>query len=161
MVEDPARAVVAGAHVVLTNASIGFRAETNTNNEGYYRFSPLTVVGGYSIQVIAPGFDTGVVKNFATSVGTVVTQNVILSIGNESTTIEIKGGTEEQVQTDTSSISQLIDQQTWQESPLSVRDSNSFVGLVAGAAGDAGGTGRGYAVNGARTGTGNFIVEGF
>jgi hypothetical protein len=161
VVEDATKAVIPGAHVVLTNTSIGFRAETNTNSEGYYKFSPLTVVEGYSIQVTAKGFETGVVKSFATSVGTVVTQNVILSIGDAGTTIEIQGGSVEQVQTDTSSVSQLIDQKIWQESPLSVRNSNSFVGLVAGAAGDDAGTGRGYAVNGARTGTGNFIVEGF
>jgi len=161
VVEDATKAVIPGAHVVLTNTSIGFRAETNTNSEGYFKFSPLTVVGGYSIQVTAKGFETGIVKNFATSVGTVITENVTLAIGDAGTTIEILAGSVEQVQTDTSSVSQLIDQQIWQESPLSVRDSNSFVGLVAGASGDSAGTGRGYAVNGARTGTGNFIVEGF
>jgi len=161
VVEDPTGAVIPGAHVALTNSSIGFRAETETNNEGYYKFSPLTVVGGYSIQVTAKGFKTGVVKDFATSVGTVVTQNMALTLGDENTTVEVQGEAVEQVQTDTSAISQLIDQQIWQQSPLAVRDSNSFVGLTAGAAGDAAGTGRGYAVNGARTGTGNFMVEGF
>ncbi len=160
-VQDPTGAVIPGAHVVLTNPSIGFRAETTSNSEGYYRFSPLTVVGGYSVQATAKGFKTGVVTNFATSVGTVVTQNVPLAIGDENTTVEVQGEAVEQVQTDTSAVSQLIDQQVWQQAPLSVRNSNSFVGLVAGAAGDSGGTGRGFAVNGARTGTGNFQVEGF
>ncbi len=160
-VQDPTGAVIPGAHVVLTNASIGFRAETSSNSEGYYRFSPLTVVGGYNVQATAKGFKTAVVTNFATSVGTVVTQNISLAIGDENTTVEVQGEAVEQVQTETSTVSQLIDQQTWQQSPLSVRDSNSFVGLVAGAAGDSAGTGRGFAVNGARTGTGNFQVEGF
>jgi hypothetical protein len=40
-----------------------------------------------------------------------------------------------------------------------VRDSNQFVGLVAGASGTAV-SGRGYAVNGTRAGSGNFMVEG-
>ena len=55
----------------------------------------------------------------------------------------------------------MIDSQIWNESPLSVRDSNQFVGLTNGAAPDSAGTGRGYSVNGARTGTGDFELEGF
>ena len=161
VVEDSTKAAIPGAKVVLSNPGIGFHQEATTNSAGEYRFSPLTVIGGYSIQVSAPGFGIKEVKDIETSVGTVITQNVTLAVGNTDVVVEVSGGGEEQVQTNTSAVSQLIDQQIWQEAPLSVRDSNSFVGLVAGAAGDSAGTGRGYAVNGARTGTGDFIVEGF
>jgi hypothetical protein len=156
---DATKAVVPGAHVVLSNPSIGFKQETTANSEGHFSFTELTVIGGYSLTVTAKGFSTEVVADFATSTGTVITQNVSLSVGAEATTVEVAGGNVEQVQTDTSAVSQLIDKQVWQESPLSVRSSNSFIGLVAGASPVAV-NGRGYAVNGARAGTGNFQVEG-
>jgi hypothetical protein len=158
-VTDASKAVIPGAHVVLANPSIGYKSETTTNSEGHYSFTALTVGAGYSVTVTAKGFSTGVVTDFSTSVGTVITQNVALAVGAESTTIEVAGGNVEQVQTDTTAVSQLIDNQVWQDSPLSVRNSNSFVGLVAGASPVAV-SGRGYAVNGARSGTGNFQVEG-
>jgi hypothetical protein len=160
-VQDSTKAAIPGAKVVLTNPGIGLHEEAISNSAGEFRFSPLTVIGGYSLHITAAGFKVAEVSNIETSVGTVITQNVTLSVGNENVVVEVRGTGEEQVQTNTSAVSQLIDQQIWQESPLSVRDSNTFVGLVAGAANDSANTGRGYAVNGARTGTGDFVVEGF
>jgi hypothetical protein len=160
VVSDPSKASIAGAKVDLDNKAIGYHKEVVTGANGQYSFAPLTVIEGYSLTISAKGFSTAIVDSFATSVGTVITHNVSLAVGAEGTTVEVAGGTVEQVQTDTQSVSQLIDKQIWEESPLSVRDSNSFVGLVAGAAPDSAGTGRGFAVNGARTGTGNFQVEG-
>jgi hypothetical protein len=161
VVTDPSKALVAGAHVVLTNPSIGFRKEVTTNAAGAYSFSPLEVVSGYVLQVSAPGFTSTEVKSITTSVGTVFNQNVTLAVGVESTVVEVTGASEEQVQVDTSSISQLVDSAVWENSPLDVRSQNTFVGLVAGAAPDSAGTGRGFAINGARTGTGDFLTDGY
>jgi Carboxypeptidase regulatory-like domain len=161
IVTDPTKAAVPNAKVMLTNAGIGLHKETTTNGDGEFQFTALTVVGGYHLEVVAPGFTHAVVSDIATSVGTVITQNVTLNVGSESTTVEVSAGNIEQVQVDTSSVSQLIDSTVWQTAPLSVRSSNTFVGLVAGAASDSANTGRGFAVNGARTGTGNFMVDGF
>ena len=161
VVTDASKASVAGAKVVLTNASIGFRKETVTNAGGQYSFSLLTVSGGYSLEVSAKGFSGAAVKDITTSVGTVNSQDVLLAIGSESTVVEVVGTNEEQVQVDTSSLSQLIDSTVWKDSPLETRDQNQFVGLVAGAAPDSAGTGRGFAINGARTGTGDFLADGY
>ncbi|HEY5329863.1 MAG TPA: TonB-dependent receptor [Acidobacteriaceae bacterium] len=159
-VTDATKAIVPGAHVVLSNPGIGYRKEVDTNAEGRYQFEALTVGDGYNLDVTAKGFASSKITNFPTSVGTIITQNVTLSVGAENTTIEVQGGTIEQVQTDTSAVSQVIDSTIFNESPLAVRDPNTFVGLVAGAAGS-GGAGRGFAVNGARSGTGNFQLDGF
>jgi len=160
-VSDATKGVIPGATVVLTNPSIGFKATTVTNSAGTFTFSPLTVVDGYTLTVTAKGFETGQVKAFATSVGTVITQNVTLPAGGENTTIEVTPEAVEQVQTDTSSLSQLVDSTIWQDSPLETRSQNSFVGLTAGAAPDSAGTGRGFAVNGTRPGSGDFLLDGF
>ncbi len=157
-VQDSTQAAVPGAKVVLTNPSIGLRQETVTNAAGSYSFTALTVVGGYTIQVSAPGFSTEQVNNLTSSVGTIIAQNVTLAIGTDNTTVQVEAGSSEQVQVDTSSLSQLIDSTIWKTSPLENRSQNDFVGLVAGAAS---GSGRGFAINGARGGAGNFMVDGF
>ncbi len=161
VVTDSSKASIPGAHVVLTNASIGYRKETVTNGAGQFSFSLLTVAGGYSLEVSAKGFSTEAVKDITTSVGTVNNQDVVLAVGSETTVVEVAGTNEEQVQVDTSSLSQVIDSTVWESSPLSVRSQNQFVELTAGAAPDSANTGRGYAINGARTGTGNFLADGY
>ena len=68
------------------------------------------------------------------------------------------------MQTEDSALSQNVDRQVWTNMPLEDRSQNEFMGLVAGAepASEAMlGTDRGPAVNGTRSGTGNFMVEGF
>ena len=161
VVTDASKASLAGARVILTNPSIGYRKETVTNSGGQYSFSLLTVGSGYSLEVSANGFSSEAITNITTSVGTVNSQDVVLAIGSESTVVEVMGKNEEQVQVDTSSLSQLIDSTVWKDSPLETRDQNTFVGLVAGAAPDSANTGRGFAINGARTGTGDFLADGY
>jgi hypothetical protein len=160
-VTDSSKAAIPGAKVVLRNPSIGYLSTAITSGSGQFTFSPLTVAGGYILDVSAKGFSTASIKDLQTSVGTVISQNVTLAIGSESTVVEVTGTNEEQVQVDTSSISQLIDSTVWKDSPLETRDQNTFVGLVAGAAPDSAGTGRGFAINGARTGTGDFLADGY
>jgi hypothetical protein len=160
VVTDSTKAAIPGAKVVLTNAGTGVHRETVTNSAGEFSFTALNVVGGYAITITRDGFQTAHLSNLNDSVGTVTTENVILAVGSEATTVEVQGAAIEQVQTDTASVSQLVDNTIFTQSPLEIRNQNTFVGLVAGAAPDMT-TGRGFAVNGARTGTGNFLMDGF
>lgn len=157
-VTDQTAAVVAGASVVLT-APTGEVRRTVTNGSGQFQFTALPVAADYSITVTAGGFSIAKVQHISTSVGTVIEQNVSLQAGASDLTVNVDAKAVEQVQTDTSSVSQLIDSAIWQNSPLEVRTQNAFVFLVAGAAPDQG-TGRGAAISGSRSGTGNFLVEG-
>ncbi len=160
VVTDATKAAIPGAKVVLTNPAIGLSKSTVTNSSGEFTFSPLTVTDGYVISVSAGGFSSGTIKGVTTSVGTIITQNISLNIGSDAQTVEVQAGNIEQVQTDTSAVSQLIDSTVFADSPLDNRTSNAFVGLTAGAS-PTSGTGRGYAVNGARSGAGNFMLDGF
>ena len=160
VVTDSSHASVAGATVTLTNTGTGFQGTQVTAGNGSYRFSALEVTGGYSLRVTAAGFKSSELKGIATSVGTVITEDITLPVGTAVDTVEVTASTNtEQVQTETSAISQLVDSTVWEQSPLETRSQNSFVTLVAGATPDSG-TGRGASVDGARTGTGNFLVDG-
>ena len=157
-VTDATQAVIRNANVSLTGSNGEHRVAT-TNGLGRYLFTALPVGGGYEIAVSAAGFETAKVTGLSTSVGTVLTQNVTLAVGAETQTVEVLATSVEQAQTDSSSVSQLIDNTIFQSSPLETRTQNQFIYLIAGAA-SAQGTGRGPAMNGARSGTGNFLVEG-
>jgi hypothetical protein len=159
VVTDSSRSIVPNAGVKLTNAATGQTREAKTTSTGDYRFTALPIVGTYTLTVTAPGFETYVATNLVLTVGTVTSQDVALSVGSAQQTVTVTGAAEEQVQTDTAAVSQLIDASIWKNSPLETRSQNDFINLVAGATPDSG-TGRGAAVSGARTGTGNFLVEG-
>ena len=160
-VTDTSNAVVDGATVTLRNEGLNFERSAQTSSTGLYRFFALPVGAGYTIRVTAPGYKTAELKGISTSVGTTLSADVILQVGSTVDTVEVTATQNvEQVQTETAAISQLIDSEIWQSSPLENRSQNAFVNLTAGATPDDGLTGRGAAVDGARTGSGNFLVDG-
>ena len=167
LVTDPSGAVVANAQINLTNTATGEKRTTVTTPAGTYRFPALPVVGTYTLETSPKGFKGAKVANIVISVGTIVNQDVHLELGASSEEVTVEAGVQ-QVQTQESSISDLVDRRVWQQMPLETRDQNNFINLMAGAAqGNValnsanGGTDRGAAVNGARSGTGNYLVEGF
>src|SRR5207237_8515710 len=101
------------------------------------------------------------VANVQSSDGTVTTRDVKMELCATTETIEVQAGTQ-LVQTTDAAVSQLIDRRVWEQMPLEARNPNDFINLVAGAVPEAtaGNTFRGAAVNGTRTGTGNYMVEG-
>jgi hypothetical protein len=158
-VTDASNSAVSNADVHLLNSATGEERQTTSNAAGVYRFAALPIVGKYTLSVTAGGFQKFQATDITLSVGTVSTQNVSLVVGNVQQTVVVQGTQEEQVQTDTAAVSQLVDSEVWKSSPLETRSQNAFINLVAGATPDDG-TARGAAVNGARTGTGNYMVEG-
>ena len=159
-VTDSANAAIPNAKVELSNQATGETRTITTNGTGAYLFTAVTVVGTYNISVSASGFKTFQATGLRVTVGEILTQNVKLPVGTSLTTVTVNAGVEPEIQTSTSSVSQLIDQNVWQNAPLEERTSNQFVYLTAGAAQD-NGTGRGAAVDGARTGTGDFVLDGY
>ncbi len=100
-------------------------------------------------------------QNIIVSVGTVTSRDVKLEVGAATEQVTVEAG-QQIVETEDSALSTLIDRRVWENMPIEARNSNDFVNLVAGVVPEtqAGGTFRGAAVNGVRTGGGNFMVEG-
>jgi hypothetical protein len=161
LVTDPTGAVVSDATVTLTNTATGDKRTAVTTPAGVYRFSALPVVGSYTLETAPKGFKTVKVTDVVVSVGTTTTRDLQLQLGESTEQVTVEAG-QQLVQTEESSVSQLVDRRVWEQMPLEARNANDFVNLVAGAVPEqiAGGTFRGAAVNGTRTGTGNFMVEG-
>ena len=167
LVTDPSGAVIANAQITLTNSATGETRTTVTTAAGTYRFPALPVVGTYTLETSPKGFKGAKIANIVVSVGTIVNQDVKLELGASTEEVTVEAGVQ-QVQTQESSLSGLVDRRVWQQMPLETRSQNEFVNLTAGAVSGTiavgnnnGGTDRGAAVNGSRSGTGNFLVEGF
>jgi hypothetical protein len=160
-VTDSTGALVSGVEVKLTNSSTGEVRTTVTTAAGIYTFPSLPIVGSYILEVASKGFKSTKVQNVVVSVGAITTRDVKLEVGAATEQVTVEAGAQ-LVQTEDSSLSQLVDRRVWENMPLEARNSNDFVNLVAGAVPEqlAGGTFRGASVNGTRTGTGNFMVEG-
>ncbi|HZQ70249.1 MAG TPA: TonB-dependent receptor [Terriglobales bacterium] len=161
LVSDPSGAVVSNATVTLSNTATGDKRTTVTTAAGVYRFSALPVVGSYTLETSPKGFKSVKVTDVVVSVGTTTSRDIKLELGASSEQVTVEAG-QQLVQTEEAAVSQLVDRRVWENMPLEARNANDFVNLIAGAVPEqiAGGTFRGAAVNGTRTGTGNFMVEG-
>jgi hypothetical protein len=161
LVTDSTGAVVSGVEVKLSNSATGEVRTTSTAPTGNYSFPALPIVGSYTLEVASKGFKATKVHNVVVSVGMITQRDVKLEVGAATEQVTVEAG-QQIVQTEDSAVSQLIDRRVWENMPLEARNANDFINLVAGAVPEqqAGGTFRGAAVNGVRTGAGNFIVEG-
>jgi Carboxypeptidase regulatory-like domain/TonB dependent receptor len=160
-VTDATGAVVSGVEVKLSNSATGEVRTTVTSDAGIYAFPSLPIVGSYTLEVGLKGFKSTKVQNVIVSVGTITSRDVRLEIGAATEQVTVEAGAQI-VETEDSALSTLIDRRVWENMPLEARNSNDFINLVAGAVPEqqAGGTFRGAAVNGVRTGGGNYMVDG-
>jgi hypothetical protein len=161
LVTDSTGAVVSGVEVKLSNSATGELRTTVTTPAGIYSFPALPIVGTYTLEIAAKGFKSSKVQNVIVSVGTITSRDVKLEVGATTEQVTVEAG-QQIVETEDSALSTLIDRRVWENMPLEARNANDFINLVAGAVPEqqAGGTFRGAAVNGVRTGGGNFMVEG-
>jgi outer membrane receptor protein involved in Fe transport len=161
LITDSSGAVVSGVEVKLTNSATGEVRTTTSTPAGIYSFPALPIVGFYKLEISAKGFKSTNVQNIVVSVGTITARDLRLEVGASTEQVTVEAG-QQIVESEDSSLSQLIDRRVWENMPLEARNSNDFINLVAGAVPEqiAGGTFRGASVNGVRTGAGNYMVEG-
>ncbi len=162
-VTDTTGALVAGVEVRLTNTATGAVRTAMTTSAGTYNFPALEIVGTYTLEITAKGFKSVKVQQIVATVGQITTRDVKLEVGTATEQVTVEAGAQ-LVQTEDTSLSQNVDRRVWQDMPLEDRNSNEFLSLVAGAEPAANAmltTDRGPAVNGTRSGAGNFMVDGF
>jgi hypothetical protein len=160
-VADPNGAVVAGATVTATNVATNVPYNTQTTGDGLYTF-PTLPVGTYNVTVEMAGFKAARIEQVVLTVGQKVTQDIKLEVGAATEAVTVVAGGEQLTQPSESSVSTLLNRNVWENFPLENRDTNEFMDLMPGAVPNAfNGSTRGAAVNGARGGMGNFLVEGY
>jgi hypothetical protein len=163
IVQDAAGAIVPNAKVTLLNTDQGITLETTSNSAGVYIFSPVRI-GHYSVTVTAPGFSTTSQKNLTVSVGQNLQVNVELKVGETTTTVDVTTAPP-QLETDESSVGQVMTERTVNSLPLNGRNFTFLAQLGAGVNTSQADT-RGNAASGAFTANGlrpsqnNYLLDG-
>lgn len=118
-ITDPTGAIVSGAKVMVTSNDTGTVRNITTDASGVYVIGPL-VPGGYTVKVEKEGFTSLSVKTVVRT-GTVTNGNFKLSLGESTTTVEVSVGAV-QVNTDQTSVSDVISQEQIKNLPVNGRN---------------------------------------
>lgn len=131
MVTDASGAPAPGATVTATQTDSRQVRTTTSGSDGSYLLPDLPV-GPYSLEVRLNGFNTYVQSGILLQVSNNLAVNVTLSVGAVRQEVEVKANAT-MVQTNTTSVSQVVDQTRILELPLNGRQATDLI-LLAGAA---------------------------
>jgi len=129
-VKDSSGALVAGAHITVTNVRTNISVNTETNDQGFYTVASLKP-GDYSITVEKTGFSKTLHSGVTLQINQVARIDITLQTGQVTESVEIAGGAP-LLESETSSRGSVIDQKKIVELPLNGRDYNQLALLSPG-----------------------------
>jgi carboxypeptidase family protein len=150
-VTDPTNAVVAGATVTLMDAATGAVRTSTTNESGRY-FVANVLPGTYDVTVTKTGFRQYKLSKQVVSVSTELTLNMTLQLGAVTEIVEVTA-TNTVLQTENSTIGNVVTGDLLQSLPSLGRDTSSFVTLQPGVSPDG-------SVAGTVVDQSNFMLDG-
>src|SRR6516164_8883446 len=130
-VTDPGGAAVGGARVTATQEGTGFARSAATDMDGLYVIPSLNPAI-YTLTVEAKGFSTAKQMAITLLADQTLTVNVALKLGSTTETVTVLSDTL-QVDTSTSTLRQVIEEQRIADLPLNGRNAAQLTLLVAGA----------------------------
>ena len=130
-ITDPQNSVIAGANVKLTNTGTNIVQTAVTDSSGNYVITPVAA-GEYLLSVSAPGFATTTTSTIEVQVGQIVREDLKLSVGVSSQTVEVTTVTP-LLATDSATIGQVITNQQLTNLPLNGRGFYQLAQLTPGA----------------------------
>lgn len=157
-VSDPQQAMVAGAQVRVVNQTTKYERAVKTNSDGSY-VVPFVQPGTYKIFVEAPGFVSAVSDSLTLTVGQELVFNAQLTIGGTRQEVTVSTGSQLLNTTD-GSVSTIIDRQFVENIPLNGRSIQDLIALTPGVVTPLNGYEGDFTVNGQRTESNNYMVDG-
>jgi Carboxypeptidase regulatory-like domain/TonB dependent receptor/TonB-dependent Receptor Plug Domain len=162
-VTDAKGGVISQAKVTVKNVGTNATRELTTSLSGEYSV-PLLPPGEYEVSVERPGFKRAVFSGIKLEVDQTVRVDATLEIGEVNQQIAVTESAP-LLQTDSSTVGQVIDQQKVSQLPLNERNFLAFTLLVPGAQLPSDGSqnstqGGAISVNGAREQANNFLLDG-
>ncbi len=154
---DASGAAVSGANVTATNVATALDRSTLTNDTGFYRISSLAP-GVYNIAVSKSGFKVVQFQAITLTVDQTLTLDATLEVGTISNVVEVQSSSVAAIDTETPTLSNVVEHQTLTELPLILRDPYQLVLLGPGVT-QSDGMG-GVSVNGGRERNNNFLLDG-
>jgi len=166
VVRDETGGVIPGAVVRVSNVETGIARNVSTNAQGRYTAPSLTV-GDYELQAEAAGFRVEVRRGIRLTVGRQAVVDFALQVGSVAESVEVTGEAP-LVETTTSSLSNLVDDQTIRDLPLNGRSYDQLALLQTGVVSYTLGSSRGFgygagtrmSVAGGRSYSNAFLLDG-
>ena len=161
LVSDPSSAAVVGAEIVAVNDVTGVQYITKTNNEGIYVL-PNLPPGPYRVQVSKIGFKTLIKPDITLNVQDSLSINFGLLVGAFHEIVTVQGGAP-LVNTESGSVSTVVDRNFVENLPLNGRSFNTLLqltpGVVIAPSPSTYAPGQ-FSIAGQRTDANNFTVDG-
>ena len=159
-VSDSSGAVVVNAVVQATNEETNVTQTTRTNSGGLYSFSSLAP-GRYRISVKNPGFKESDRTNRVLHVGDTVSENFKMEIGSPTESVSVDASAV-LVNTEDATVGTVVERQVVENMPLNGRSFQGLITLAPGVAtiATAGNSAGQFVVNGQRSDTNYFMVDG-
>ena len=158
-VVDSKEAILPGAAVSVTNEATGLSQTQTTTDSGVYAFASLPV-GTYTVTVEQAGFKKFQKTHNALEVGTPLTVDAVMEVGQVSEVVTVQGGAE-QLQTSNATMGNVVEQKAIEALPLNGRNPLTLLLLEPGVVQRSfGGAGSGVHVNGARDRAYNVTIDG-
>jgi len=130
VVRDPSGAVVAGAQVSCINNDTGLTRTTTTNASGDFG-CPTLPPGHYTTTATHQGFKQGSVTGIELLIDQTIGLNIVLQVGQNTEQVTVEASAQ-LLQTDTSTVGQVIDQHSVESLPLNGRNFLQLATLSAG-----------------------------
>ena len=152
-VTDPHGLHLAGAKVVSRNLGTSETREVTADDQGEYRFIELPA-GDYEVSAVAPGLEESRLGHVRVDVGVETLANISLTqVKSQTESVNVQE-TAPIVETQDTTLSQIVDRKLVQELPLNGRDFGKLVALTPGV------TVEGSGVAGTEKGFGQFNING-
>jgi hypothetical protein len=158
-VTDPTGAAVESASLTLTNAETRGVYRTLTGADGSYLFARI-LPGQYSLTAEKPGFQKLVREGIVASISFAAVADLGLRVGDIASTVTVVADASP-VQSQTSSVSMLIDEARIKDLPLNSRDFQKLLFLAPGVGGQRSNNGAtNNSSSGSRDLMNNYVVDG-
>ena len=162
-VTDPSGAVVRNARITILNEATNALRNAESNDDGDFTVA-LLPPGRYRVTAESAGFRRSVFNDVTVDVDQTARVDFALEVGAATEEVKVKD-TPPAIQTDTSTLGQVLNNRLVQELPLNERNFLDFALLVPGSQLPAEGSqnstqGGALSVNGAREQSNNFLLDG-
>ena len=159
-VKDSTGAIVPQSEISITNTGTNERRSSRTNASGTYT-APLLPPGQYRVEVSAPGFKKFVQEGVILQIQQQARVDIVLSVGAVTESVLVSADAPI-LETSTSSIGKVVDNNQIRDLPLNTRNVYSLIFLTPGVTGSIGNNynSMGYSVNGARATMMDTIIDG-
>ena len=159
-VKDPSGAAITGARLTLTNLATNAKMEAVSDTNGSFQFLQLAPAD-YSLVVESQGFKKVTERRILVQVDQITHVDVPLEIGSVAQVVEVTSAATPLLETDRSTLSNVVDSQVISNMPLNARQYLDLALLTPGVLPSATGTqGGGFNVAGARSQSNVFLLDG-